>query len=224
MNGKEDIRTKVALLLLDKLVLALLITGAGFFFNFLLQQEKTRGDYQKQIFDRRVQAYVAILEEAKRARGQLAILYEVQSESYTDLGVWGQKTQLEELLQRSKVLDSGIAHASRRGTFRSHTAAIESLALLEQAVRDNDLYISQRVRQRVVEFLDVAVSDLTLSIDQDQAINNGQVAGSDQTGPPNNSGIDKSFQESAWQRAEEAYQLLLEEIRASLQIEGIPLG
>jgi len=114
-NNKTDTRTKVLLLLLDKLVLALIIASAGFFFNFLLQQEKTHSDYQKQIFDRRVQAYVTILEEAKRTRDQLAILYGVDEDGSEALGELGHKMQLEGLSWKARTLETGFGHSSRGG-------------------------------------------------------------------------------------------------------------
>jgi hypothetical protein len=61
METKESMRTKIFLMLLEKLVLALVIAIAAFGFNYVLQMQKTRGEYQKQIFDRRVQTYVSLL-------------------------------------------------------------------------------------------------------------------------------------------------------------------
>lgn len=219
-DSKEDIRTKVALILLEKLVLALIIAGAGLFFNILLQQEKTRGDYQKQIFDRRVQTYVMILEEAKRARDGLALLYGTQGDDYSTLGELGRREKLDDLLQRSSWLDTGFGRSSR-GVY-SHTPVIETLVHLEQVTRDNDLYISQRVKECVDNFLDVAMSDLTTSLDN--AVREKQAAQSGETTPPEIRDANKAFEQTAWQRAEEAYKSLLEEIRNSLRVEGIPLG
>ena len=223
--GKEDTRTKVALLLLDKLFLALLLAGAGFFFNFLLQQEKTRGDYQKQIYDRRVQAYVTILEEAKHARDQLAFLYGVQSQNSANLGELSREFQFEGLLQRSESLDSlqaGFTPSSHRNGYKSHSPVIQTLTHIEQVALDNDLYISQRVRERLNEFLDVTRSDLVTSLDI--AERDIEAKDSNQTASEGSNVPDDSFRQSAWQRAEQAYQLLLGELRESLRIEGIPLG
>jgi len=215
-DNRNSNRFEIAKLVLDKLVLALIIAGAGFFFNFLLQQEKTQGDYQKQIFDRRIQAYVTILEEAKQARDELAILYGARGDSTETLGELGRKVELGELSSRWSDFQSGFKHSGGRGAV-SYAPVLESLANIERVARENDLYISQHIRDRVHEFLDIVISDLSASLEK-------------LVGTPGQSfyfetdSEVESFRQSAWKRAEEAYQLLREEIRNSLHIEGIPLG
>ena len=222
-NGKESLRTRVALILLEKFVLALIIAGAGFFLDFLLQEEKTRGDYQKQIFDQRVKTYIVILEEAKKARDGLALLYRAQGDDYSALGELGRREELDDLLQRSRWVDSGFGQSTRsqRGA-HSHTPVIETLARLEQATRDNDLYISQHVKKCVDDFLGVVVSDLVTSLDNATSIK--QSAFPMDAIPQEVVDANQAFRQAAWQRAEKAYQLLLEEVRNSLRVEGIPLG
>jgi hypothetical protein len=220
-NGGGNTRTKVILMLLDKLILALIVAGAGYYFNSLLQQENTRGIYQKQLFDKRVQAYIDILEESKRARDQLSSFYFARGGGDQALGELGRKVQLEDMLSESQELYSDTVRSGRRRPI-GYEQVLESLINVESIARENDLYISQEVKDRVDDFLDIVVSDLSKSLEmarlEEMAIESGQTPSS------GTNTEEEAFKQSAWKKAEEAYQLLREEIRKSLRIEGILLG
>jgi hypothetical protein len=213
MEPKESIRTRILVILLEKLVLVFIIAAAGFGFNYLLQQEKTRGEYQKQIFDRRVQSYVSLLEEAKRARDQLAVLYGAYGENQNALGELSRKDQLETLSAEVYSLHPAGGTMSRWDD-APFLPVLESLSKIEQITRENDLYISQDVKDEVGNFLDVLISDLDPSLKKAKA----------QMQETGSSLLFLDPDPAAWKRAEEAYLKLLQVIKSKLQIEGIPLG
>jgi hypothetical protein len=216
----ESTRTKIALLVLDKLVLALIIAGAGFFFNFLLQQEKTRGDYQKQLFERRVQAYITILEQAKQARDLLAILYRAQGQE--ELGELWRREHLQVLLWRAQRLHSDQGGFGESSTWVRYEEVLEPLIEIERVTREADLYISDYVKVRVGEFLEVVIRDLAQGIQnvgqRKESAKSPDKPSSEEAGP------EEVFDRSAWKRAEEAYRYLRDELRHRLRFEGIPIG
>ena len=212
METKESIRTKIFLMLLEKLVLAFLIAAAAFGFNYVLQMQKTQGEYQKQIFDRRVQTYVSLLEEAKVARDRLAILYGAGEENQDSLGDLSRRAQIETLSEDLHSIYSGFGRSSTDSP--PYSPVLESLSKIEQITRENDLYISQDVKEEAGLFLDIVISDLNSSLKKAKARmeENGWTRLVRESNP------------AAWKRADEAYLNLLQVIRSKLQIEGIPLG
>lgn len=214
-NNAKDMKRKIVLLVIDKLVLALILVAAGFMFNSILQRDKLKVDYQKQIFNTRVDAYLSVLKQAKRATDLLAVLYEDQGLINARIEGLKRRHQLNQIRRRANKLSSDGWSAGAGWVF--YEEVIEPLEEINQIIQDKGLYFSGFIKQRVNDYLDTVIADINLSLQWRERSKEEEV----QKQP---SLREKKFNKEAWKRAQIKYQELSNAIKESLRIEGIILG
>ena len=140
----EGIRTKVLLLIADKLLLAGLAIGVAYFLNVNLQEQGKVFDYQKSLFDHRMDAYLEVLQKARIAKDELA-LWDSREES-------GWMARLSTLEDRWEKL-SGTSSFGSSGDLTTLDQVIPALKDIEDAWRSKSVYFSKPVSDAVGEFL-----------------------------------------------------------------------
>ena len=205
-NWTSD-KTKIALVILDKLVIAVIVVVVAFFMDSALQREEVRGTYQQEFFQVRVQAYVAILEKAKRARDSARIVYGSRLGAEAP-GSIGRKNRLHKLRSRASQ-PSGFGSS----TWAFHGEIVNTLIEIEDLLNENELYISSNAKNSVYLFVDTIARDIEAALERDRPF-------TEQAGEKSDRGLDHD----ASSRAEVAYQNLLREFRQVLEIDGIAIG
>ncbi len=207
-NGSqsESVKTRVLLLVLDKLVLAGALALVGFLFSWHLQGRELRADYQKKLFDSRVEAYKTLLEAAKGARDEFALLYVSGSEEENPDVIWAKRLQKAKAramqLGRSP---SGFGASSGWTTYEDALATLERVELVK---REHGLYISEAVERETNAFLTTLYNDVNESLRR-----------SEKKLP-----TDVEFERAAGKRARDAYDRLRLAIMESLRLKEIILG
>jgi hypothetical protein len=195
------------------LVLALIVAVAGFMFNSILQHQKTSSDYQKTIFDRRVDAYVAVLEQARAAQLELAVFYGGDS--------IGWQKKFDNARRRAEALGPNPIGLGGESGWSTYDDVIKPLESMERIRREKSLYFSKPVDESVDRFLSTVWADIELDLsnseqsEKDRVKKNGQ---SQQEQERMN-----EFRRAVWERARASYDELDETIRERLRVKLSPV-
>jgi hypothetical protein len=202
----ETFRSKLGLLLIDKAFLGVLLILVAYWFNANLQQQGKGIDYQKTIFDRRVEAYLDVLQKSQRVTDELA-LYWGSSKST------GPSAQLSDLEKRWHVLSNRSGAGS--SSWSDLSDVFPALRDLESSWRSRSIYFSPPASAAVDEFLRTVYADLDQELGQFEHPRKAEESGRREA--------ETEFQKAAWLRAEQSFQKLRNEIQTRLKLNGIIL-
>lgn len=206
---QETFRSKVTLLLIDKLLLAALLVFLAHWLSASLQREGKEVEYQKTIFDRRVEAYLDVLQRAERVTAELA-LYWVSQESI------GWPARLSEMGDRWQRLSNRSSSGGGSSSFSNLDDLLPVLRDLESSWRSKSIYFSAEVSAAVDEFLRTVYADLDHELTEfEQRRRTGATARDEDRA---------AFKKAAWIRARQASEKLVMEIKSKLKLSGIILG
>jgi hypothetical protein len=210
----EDLRTKLLLLFLDKLFLGVVVAILAYLFNVNLQQQEKVLDYQKTLFDRRVGAYLDVLQKAGTATDELA-------SHWGDREKPGWSARLSMLADRwTRFVDRGSRFSSS-GFGASFPEAVpfllKNIEAVEVAWTSNSVYFSKPVSDAVNGFLDTVSKDLDAEVTLYEGLKETKDAGKPEPAA-------KFDDQHAWERAKQAYQRLNDLIRDRLKLDGIIVG
>src|SRR5262245_25059138 len=141
----ETFHSKLALLLIDKALLAVVLTFIAYWLNASLQREGKGIDYQKTIFDRRVDAYLDVLQKAQRVSDELVLYWGSQGET-------GWSVRFSDLEERWLEL-SGRSSGGISADLSTLNEVLPELKDLESSWRSQSIYFSAPVSAAVDEFL-----------------------------------------------------------------------
>jgi len=207
-NGAlESMRDKLLLLALDKLVLGVVLAGVAYLFSLQLQNHQILGDYQKGLFEKRLVAYEALLKLAKQARDKCLEVYLARPDNpgSTDVS-W--RRRLAESRDKAKQLypSSGFSRGSTGWT--TYDEVIVPLQDIEDARRDNILFLSETAIKAIDQFLNTLLTDI------DETVR--RVGAKDP--------LNDSEEHAAWERTNSAYEELRRIILQSLRVNEVILG
>jgi hypothetical protein len=195
---------RLRILLLDKLVLALVLAAATYFFSAQLEGTKSAIDYQRTLFDARRDTYVSVLTMARAARDLAAEFHGGADSTVTKATkelAW--RRRLKELSTRRNGMGGGGST-----DFGDEGTVLIALDSLERARQRGSLYISAQVDSAIDQFMGQLWEDI------DYYHQHG--AGRSVNWP--------GFERAATQRAYDSFATLLDRIRRSLRVEDIILG
>lgn len=162
MSGKnnrapESMRDKLLLLALDKLVLGVVLAGVAYFFSLQLQNHQIVGDYQKGLFEKRLVAYEALLKLAKQARDKCLEVYLARPDApgSTDIS-WRRRLAASQDKAKQLYPSSG----SSGGGLTTYDEVIVPVQDIENARRDNILFLSETANKAIDQFLNTLLTDI----------------------------------------------------------------
>ena len=197
-------RDQVLLAVIDKLLLGLIVAAGAFILSLQLQRNEKTIEYQQAIFQRRLDAYAAIVSAARTARDEFVLLH---SGDGSGLGsgelIW--RVRLEKERRKAASLASGSGGASSSWT--TYDEALDALGKVEAARRDNSLYVSPAVDEATEKYLETLWRDASRELSSS-----------------GNLSRDVQFQRDSAQRAATAYESLVDAVRTSLRVGDLILG
>lgn len=206
MNDQESFWTKFWLLIIDKVILGAIIGIVAFFFTWYLQSEHLRADYQKEMFEKRVAAYEAIVASAKTLSDELLAFV---AWADNDVGVsaheilW--RKRFGELRDRLNNHSGGGGGGSDTFPLPPHSV-LDKFQALEAQRNTNALHFSKVIDAEISTFIDTLWAEFIES-EKSQA----------QT-------YKDSEKPARLQRIRAAYDRLLEQIQQRLAADKIILG
>ena len=211
------------LIFFDKCLLALALAIVAFFFNSELQREKARFDYQKAIFDKRVEGSLKLLEKVGTAHGELQFFYFGNISSPDAIGgalLW--RNRLNDIRHRARELEGTTGGFGEGSTWTTPSAVVEAIEAVENARREYDFYLSSEINVAVDRFLHVMLSDLSEEmriIGSEKAVRNNS-----SSRQKTRNQAERALSEDAWKRAQQACNDLRKLIRERLRLDGVVLG
>ena len=219
MTGtSESFRSKLVLLLIDKAILGILVVLVGYWLNASLQREGAGVDYQKAIFDRRVEAYLDILQKAEVATDRLRFYWTLKNEGGRSAQLADLERRFEELIRQRTPGNSFSGGGSGGYTDLGDLGKVLSaLREVEVSWRSKNIYFSRPVSDMVNRYIQTVYDDLNRSLAREEGLKSQGVRVGTQS-------TQFSDDASAWSRAQEAFDKLNTEIRTRLKLDGIILG
>lgn len=190
---------KIKEIILDRLILGLVLAIVGFVFNIFLQNHLSRRDYQKIIFETRIESYEKIISQSKLIRDHIA-MFLLLGDIPKDIKIIGSEIKWRmELIDLRKYVVTGDKRSivDYKKELDIITKGLEDL----QEIRENSsLYISKDIDIMIDNFLNVVLEAIKESVPE------------------------KIYNDEAWSNVKEAYDSLHQELRKKLGIEEIILG
>ena len=204
----ETFRSKLGLLLIDKALLALLLIVVAYWFNASLQREGKEIDYQKTIYDRRVEAYLDVLQKAERVKDELASYWVSQN-------TMGSSARLSDLENRWQRLSNRSGGFGGDSSWSDLSDVFPALRDLEASWRSRSIYFLPPTSTAVDEFLSTVYADLDRELGEFEHPKKAEESA--------RGDAQAAFQKAAWLRAEQSFQKLRNEIQTRLKLNGIIL-
>ena len=207
-DGKpESFGRKLFFVVLDKLVLAVAIVLVSYWFTQALQKQQMITEYQKSLFEKRLNAYEDLLKSAKAARDECAGFYFSKERSEEE--AW--RSRFAFIEQRAFDLQHGPSGGGGGGGdigSESYKSVAKALQKVEDARRANGLYMSESVNHKVDEFLNTVLSALDTTLQR-----------AEKKQP-----YDPALEHAAMYKSNQAYEDLRSAIMESLRLKEIILG
>jgi hypothetical protein len=204
----ESMREKVALLLLDKLVLAFVLAAVAYFFSLQLQNHQLIGQYQGSLFEKRLKSYKDLLKSAQSVRDEVLAFYSVDDR---DIKNPSEDISARIRLGKARSRVSQIMHPTDSFgdiPWKTYEDILKVLEEMENTRKENSLYLSDTVNKAVDQFLSILWNDFEEDLQR-----------SEKKTPD-----DPDFRNAAGLRIHDAYESLRKAILESLRVKEIVLG
>ncbi|PYJ29025.1 MAG: hypothetical protein DMF24_03820 [Verrucomicrobia bacterium] len=153
MNAQESFRDKLKLLLVDKAILGAIAGTIAFGFAWYLHRDQLQVDYQKQMFEKRVEAYETIIAHAKILSDEL-LAFVAWSDS--DVGVSAHEILWRKRLSalRESLEPRGGGSGGDMGTFPPTSGSVlKDFEALEAQRNTNALRFSKMIDAEIEAFM-----------------------------------------------------------------------